>query len=96
SYEGVFQALDGAAAGSTSLGIGLSESSDTPVGWSLQLAGSGRTYSDFFWSSGVNSYDAINSEQSFAVVPLPATLPLLLCALAGLLTRRTMNMNDNG
>ncbi|MCI0684044.1 MAG: hypothetical protein L0Y71_18195 [Gemmataceae bacterium] len=40
SYEGVFTASDGPAAGMTSIDIGVSEPSNTPVGQSLQLSAS--------------------------------------------------------
>jgi hypothetical protein len=49
SYEGSFIASTGQAAGQASENIGASESSSTPVGHSLQLAGSGRAYADFVW-----------------------------------------------
>lgn len=51
SYEGSFIASAGQAAGQTSENIGASESSSTPVGHSLQLAGTGRAYADFVWQT---------------------------------------------
>ncbi|MDH3587942.1 MAG: hypothetical protein OEQ74_00925 [Gammaproteobacteria bacterium] len=87
SYEGSFLAITGAAAGLISLDIGVSESSDTNVGWSLQLTGTGLGYEDFSWVSGLQSYGAINPGQSFTPVPLPASLPLLVCAIGWLLSR---------
>ncbi len=50
SYEGTFTATDGPAAGMQSTDIGLQEKSDTPVGYSLQLQGSGTTYDAFTWA----------------------------------------------
>jgi hypothetical protein len=94
SYEGVFMAMDGAAAGLTSLEIPLAESSDTLAGWSLGLVGSGVSYEDFVWSSGLHSYGAINTGQSFAVVPLPATLSLFACAIGLLCRSRRNHMNE--
>lgn len=41
SYGGSFTALDGPAAGLTSVDIGVNETSTTPVGFSLQVNGSG-------------------------------------------------------
>ena len=89
SYEGAFTATAGAAAGLVSDNIGVSEAPDNPVGWSLQLIGLGNAYEDFEWAMpAASSYGEVNAQQSFAVVPLPATLPLLGFALAGVLTRR--------
>lgn len=88
SYEGSFLALEGAAIGLLSSDIGVSESSDTLAGWSLQLTGNGSRYDDFSWVAGKSSYGAVNAGQGFAVVPLPASLPLLAGALACLLRRR--------
>jgi hypothetical protein len=39
SYEGSITTTDGNALGMTSVDVGLAESSSTPVGYSLQLAG---------------------------------------------------------
>jgi hypothetical protein len=44
SYEGTFTASGGCAAGMESFDIGVAEASDTPVGQSLQLIGSGITF----------------------------------------------------
>ncbi len=49
SYEGSFTAANGPAAGLTSQDIGVSETSSTAVGESLQLIGSGSGYEDFTW-----------------------------------------------
>ena len=51
SYEGTFTGTDGPANGVLSTGIGQSESATTPVGFSLQLSGTGNTYSDFVWQA---------------------------------------------
>ncbi|WP_205859186.1 endonuclease [Pleionea sediminis] len=67
SYEGSFTASSGPASGLTSQDIGAAETSSTPVGHSLQLAGSGSTYSDFSWSSpDVNTAGAVNTNQAFS------------------------------
>jgi predicted extracellular nuclease len=50
SYEGSFTAADGPAVGLTSTDIGVSESSSTPVGQSLQLAGTGSCYGALTWT----------------------------------------------
>ena len=66
SYEGVFTATDGAANGMTSENVGVSESSGTTVGHSLQLSGSGSTYADFIWQNpAANTSGQLNNGQSF-------------------------------
>jgi predicted extracellular nuclease len=66
SYEGSFTATGGPANGMTSTDIGVSESSSTPVGDSLQLTGTGTEYEDFSWASpGANTFGAVNSGQTF-------------------------------
>ncbi|MDJ0674951.1 MAG: hypothetical protein QNJ36_06160 [Calothrix sp. MO_167.B42] len=66
SYEGSFTAVDGPAAGSTSTDIGVSESSSTPVGSSLQLTGTGSVYEDFSWSAPTDDTPGtVNTGQSF-------------------------------
>ncbi len=73
SYEGVFTALSGPAAGMTSTDIGASESSSTPVGFSLQLSGTGLVFEDFvFASAAPNTQGAVNANQTFdSPVPPP-------------------------
>lgn len=67
SYEGSFTALGGPADGLTSTDIGVSESSATPAGFSLQLVGSGSVYEDFSWSPPAPaSFDSVNTEQQFS------------------------------
>ena len=52
SYEGSFEAINGAAAGMVSTNIGVEESNETtPIGYSLRLTGNGNAYSDFRWQS---------------------------------------------
>jgi hypothetical protein len=82
SYEGYFTATDGIANGISSTDIGVSESSITPVGFSLQLTGQGSRYSDFVWSSPqVNTFGAMNTGQEFVIkVSEPSSsLLLLIC-----------------
>lgn len=65
SYEGAFEATNGPADGMTSVDIGQSESSSTPVGYSLQLSGSGYQYSDFSWAGeATNSFGMLNASQT--------------------------------
>ena len=66
SYEGAFQASNGAASGKTSSNIGVSESSSTPAGFSLRLTGTGNRYTDFSWQPAFpNSAGTINQNQQF-------------------------------
>src|SRR5690606_1980474 len=51
SYEGILTATAGPANGITSTDIGEEESNSTPVGFSLQLIGTGNTYGDFIWNA---------------------------------------------
>jgi hypothetical protein len=66
SYEGSFTAVGGPADGITSTDIGVAEGSDTPVGDSLQLSGTGSTYADFTWTGPEPStLGANNTNQIF-------------------------------
>jgi len=49
SYGGAFVATNGACDGLTSEDIGVTESSSTPVGFSLRLSGAGSSYAQFAW-----------------------------------------------
>ncbi|MEM9611841.1 MAG: ExeM/NucH family extracellular endonuclease [Actinomycetota bacterium] len=72
SYEGVFDATDGAASGQTSTDIGVSEGSSTPVGQSLQLTGTGTSAGDFVWvGPGIESPNTLNAGQTFGTPPPP-------------------------
>jgi endonuclease I len=51
SYEGSFTANGGPANGMASVDIGVSEDDTTPVGFSLQLQGTGHAASAFTWSA---------------------------------------------
>ncbi len=67
SYEGTFTAVGGPADGITSTDIGVSETSSTPVGDSLQLTGTGTEYEDFTWASPEPStFGAVNAGQTFS------------------------------
>lgn len=66
SYEGTIAAVSGPAAGLTSIDIGVSETSSTPLGASLQRSGVGDSVSDFTWIAASNSsFGAINISQVF-------------------------------
>jgi hypothetical protein len=51
SYEGVLLATNGPASGLASVDVGVSETSTTPTGRSLQLSGSGDAYNHMTWQS---------------------------------------------
>jgi hypothetical protein len=66
SYEGTILAADGPAIGMTSVDIGVIEDSTTPVGYSLQITGTGTSYEDFSWSApAANTFGAVNTGQTF-------------------------------
>lgn len=72
SYEGSFTAVDGIAAGLTSIDIGISQNGTEPIGASLQLTGTGSVYEDFTWTATTtNTSGAINSGQTFTGVSSP-------------------------
>ncbi|MCA9139722.1 MAG: DUF2341 domain-containing protein, partial [Planctomycetales bacterium] len=63
SYEGAFTAIDGEAAGQLSTDIGVSESSGTAIGDSLQRTGTGPNYT---WAlESANTFGSINTGQTF-------------------------------
>ena len=67
SYEGTFVAGSGPASGMASTDIGVAESSSTPVGFSLQLTGTGTEYEDFSWAApAADTFGSVNTGQVFA------------------------------
>ncbi len=76
SYEGSFTATDNVANGMTSTDIGVSESGATLSTQSMQLTGTGTTYSDFGWNAPTaNSQGNINPGQDFCTACTPAAEP---------------------
>jgi predicted extracellular nuclease len=79
SYEGAFTALDGPANGLISTDIGVSEPGNTPVGFSLQLGGSGTTSDDFSWQEAMlNTFGAVNTNQTFSGDPAVDNAPVVI------------------
>lgn len=75
SYEGVFTAVEGPAAGLESTDIGVAESSSSPVDFSLQLSGQGSIGADFEWVGPArHSRGSLNADQR---IRLPATVIVL-------------------
>ena len=76
SYEGPMTAADGPAAGITSTDIGVEEPSNSPIGLSLQLSGSGTQDVDFTWNDpATSSFGTCNPGQTFgAAVDEPPTV----------------------
>ncbi len=82
SYEGIFVPTAGPAKGQASTDIGVSETSSTPAGYSLQLTGIGSYYEDFTWTTGSsNTFGQFNTNQSFERPPVPTPEPATLLLL---------------
>ena len=77
SYEGTMTGTNGPANGVQSVDVGVSEdSTDTAVGESLQLTGSGSQASDFTWASpAAHTRGLPNNGQSFVAVGSPTPTP---------------------
>jgi len=78
SYEGSFTATNGVANGMTSVDVGVSEPSSSPIGQSLQLTGSGGSYSEFTWTGPLaESPGSLNTGQTISVIidPEPSNYP---------------------
>ncbi len=76
SYEGAATASNGPASGATSTSIPVSESSSTAEGTSLQLGGTGSTYSTFTWNaSAASTVGTCNNNQVFNLGPQVNVLP---------------------
>jgi len=72
SYEGTVMALDGPAAGMTSMDIGVSEPTNTAPGTSLQVIGTGNVGTAFAWSpSATASAGLLNTGQTIPALTFP-------------------------
>lgn len=76
SYEGVFTAAAGPAAGQLSVEIGVSESDSTLAGSSLGLSGTGSLPGDFTWSALATATPGFLNPGQVAV-PEPRTVGLM-------------------
>ncbi len=66
AYEGTFQGVGGVIAGRTATDLGVGEASTTPVGFSLQLGGTGSSYPQFTWQAAMTATPgARNTGQTF-------------------------------
>ncbi|HEX8262620.1 MAG TPA: Calx-beta domain-containing protein, partial [Allosphingosinicella sp.] len=66
SWEGSIVASNGPAAGMRSTDIGVFEGSSSPLGFSLQVVGSGASAADFTWvSARDDNFGAVNTDQDF-------------------------------
>jgi endonuclease I len=66
SYEGVFKAEDGPAAGLQSVDIGVEESGGTTETQSMQLTGEGSDYASFTWQANLEATAGkVNESQTF-------------------------------
>ncbi len=67
SYEGTLTAVDGPAAGQTSMDVGVAETSGQPIGGSIQRSG---VEDEFIWTvTATNTSGATNDGQTLGVVP---------------------------
>ncbi len=70
SYEGSFVPISGSAAGLTSTDIGVTETSATPIGDSLQLVGDGVCYGALTWAApSPNTFGALGGITPDASAP---------------------------
>jgi MYXO-CTERM domain-containing protein len=90
SYEGTFTAGNGAATGTLSTDIGISQSGSEPVGSSLGLVGTGGDQSAFTWAAFNNPAGGNGATPGQLNVgqQLPAPGALALLGLAGLVGSR--------
>jgi hypothetical protein len=84
SYEGTVTASNGPASGTTSTDVGVQETSSTPIGYSLQLAGNGCSYGDFSWEDPAsNTKGSVNNGQTFSCQSASPLDPNMLTAASG-------------
>lgn len=75
SYEGAITGSGGPASGRTSTNLPVSESGSNAAGTSLQLGGTGSTYSQFTWNaSATQTFGACNRGQAFGAPNTPPSV----------------------
>lgn len=103
SYEGAFEAKDGAALGILSDNISINQNS-SPEGKSMQLTTNGNNYNDFEWVIEDNTYGSINIGQSFISEQSPITvqvsepnlqIPFILLIILLFLSRKELKTPEN-
>lgn len=103
SYEGAFEAKDGAALGILSDNISINQNS-SPEGKSIQLTTNGNNYNDFEWVIEDNTYGSINIGQSFISEQSPITvqvsepnlqIPFILLIILLFLSRKELKTPEN-
>ena len=78
SYEGDFIATNGPAIGMMSTNVGVFETGGTPIGFSLQLTGTGSAYPDFTWIPPTpESPGSLNTTQTMVALPPPVGGPVV-------------------
>lgn len=82
SWEGTLTAGVGVAAGLTSVNLPVAESGPPAVGTSLQLTGTGTTYSQFTWAASAGATrDALNNFQTLGSVVYSSSMALSVTAV---------------
>lgn len=79
SYEGPLTAVSGPADGMTAQQLPVMEGANTPAGQSLQLAGYGTEYADFFWTGPITSSEGVLNSQQFICGPPGAIFSIVSC-----------------
>jgi endonuclease I len=75
SYEGAITGSGGPASGRTSQNLPVAESGTTPAGTSLQLGGTGTSYSNFSWNGSANhTFGGCNRNQTFGSPNTPPSV----------------------
>jgi hypothetical protein len=103
SYEGAFEAKDGAALGILSDNISINQNS-SPEGKSMQLTTNGNNYNNFEWVIEDNTYGSKNIGQSFINDQSPITvqvsepnlqIPFILLIILLFLSRKELKTPEN-